>query len=328
MTQRTPPSWLQNGSHPAENDRLTQQAIVGAANGVIGGGSYAVTAQGTPNMTVNIAPGYATLIGATTSSQGTYVATNDATVVQTITTADPSLPRIDIIFLQVNDSAYTGATNSVTLSYLAGTPAASPAIPAPTGSATYYILAQIAVAAGATTIPQTSITDRRTPVVTPLTQSATLMSRLTSNNTAQLSPTWFSHTTLLNAPYLLANHIYQVSVSAMFLKNTANGTHTWSFGFSGAAGISGNFQFQDTLGSNLGGVSSGTTTSLSATTATGSYVAGNTYGLQLTGTIAVSTNNGYLSFLALGTAGTTTPLAGSTIIVTDLGTATSIGNIG
>lgn len=328
MAQRTPPSWLQNGSHPAENDRLTQQAVVGASNGVIGGGSYAVTAQGSPNMTVNIAAGYATLIGATTSSQGSYVAANDATVVQTITAADPSLARIDIIFLQVNDSAYTGATNSVTLSYLTGTPAASPAVPAPTGSVTYYILAQIAVAAGATTIPQTAITDRRTPVLTPLTQSGTLMSRLTANGTAATAPTFFSHTTLLNAPYLLANHTYQVNISAMFLKNTTNGTHTWSLGFTASAGISGNFQFQDTLGSNLGGVSAGTATSISATAATGSYVAGTTYGLNLVGTITVSTSNGWLSFLALGSAGTTTPLAGSVITVTDLGTVATIGNIG
>jgi len=29
MAIRTPPSWLQGGSHPAENDRLYTKALVG-----------------------------------------------------------------------------------------------------------------------------------------------------------------------------------------------------------------------------------------------------------------------------------------------------------
>jgi hypothetical protein len=317
---------LQNGSHPAENDRLTQQAIVGAANGVIGGSSYAVTASG--SMSVSVAAGYAALIGASTSTQGTYIATNDAATSLTVPTADTTYGRIDIVYLQVNDSFYSGATNSVTLSYLAGSPAVSPTVPVPTGSTTYYILAQVAVASNATSITNANITDRRSPVLTPLTQSATMMSRLTANGTAATGPTFFAHATLANAPYLLAGHTYQVNVSALFLKNTTSGTHTWFLGFTGAAGISGNFQFQDTLGSNLGGVSSSSVTSINATAATGSYSAASTYGLNLVGTITVSTNNGWLSFGALGSAGTTTPLAGSVITVSDLGTVSTIGNIG
>jgi hypothetical protein len=42
MTLRTPPSWLQNGSHPAENDRLTTQALW-ATTGIINSSSLAVT---------------------------------------------------------------------------------------------------------------------------------------------------------------------------------------------------------------------------------------------------------------------------------------------
>jgi hypothetical protein len=34
MALRTPPSWLQNGSHPAENDRLTATQALWAASGV------------------------------------------------------------------------------------------------------------------------------------------------------------------------------------------------------------------------------------------------------------------------------------------------------
>jgi len=34
MALRNPPSWLQNGSHTAENDRLTATQIVWALTGV------------------------------------------------------------------------------------------------------------------------------------------------------------------------------------------------------------------------------------------------------------------------------------------------------
>jgi hypothetical protein len=46
MTVRTPPSWLQNGSHPAENDRLTTQALW-ATTGIINSASLLVH-QNTP----------------------------------------------------------------------------------------------------------------------------------------------------------------------------------------------------------------------------------------------------------------------------------------
>jgi hypothetical protein len=47
MALRTPPSWLQNGSHPAENDRLTAQAIY-STTGVIGIAYSNITAAETP----------------------------------------------------------------------------------------------------------------------------------------------------------------------------------------------------------------------------------------------------------------------------------------
>ena len=157
MALRTPPSWLQNGSHPAENDRLTVQAQY-ATTGIIGSGSYAVSAQASPNMTVNVAAGWCAILGSTASS-GVYTAYNDATSVQTITAANAILPRIDRIVVTVSDAAYSGSTNTVAFQVLAGTPNASPSAPAtPSNSIS---LATIAVAAGATSISAGNITDTR-----------------------------------------------------------------------------------------------------------------------------------------------------------------------
>jgi hypothetical protein len=96
MTLRTPPSWLQNGSHPAENDRLTTQALW-ATTGIIKSTSLAVTPNSPVGMSVIIASGWAAIVGTTQANMGTYVAYNDAATVVAITTANPTNPRIDLI---------------------------------------------------------------------------------------------------------------------------------------------------------------------------------------------------------------------------------------
>ena len=89
MALRTPPSWLQNGSHSAENDRLTNQAIW-KSTGIVNPSDLQITQNGTPNMTVNIGSGWAAIVGNYQSNMGVYMAYNDATVNATITTANAS----------------------------------------------------------------------------------------------------------------------------------------------------------------------------------------------------------------------------------------------
>jgi hypothetical protein len=158
MTFRTPPSWLQNGSHPAENDRLTTQAFW-AQTGVRRTNDLTVSQSGTPAMSVSIAAGWAVIVGDYTTNMGAYVAFNDATVTATITTADATNPRIDRVCLTVNDSAYTGAINNVAVNIVAGTPAGSPV--APSTPVNSISLATVAVGAGVTTIINANITDTR-----------------------------------------------------------------------------------------------------------------------------------------------------------------------
>ena len=166
MALRTPPAWLQAGSYTAENDRLVQQATFNTT-GIIGTSSMAVTQQGSPNMTVNVAVGWAAILGQTTSTQGVYVAYNDATYIATLTAADAVNPRIDRIVATVSDAAYTGSTNQVVFTVLTGTAAPSPTAPAtPSNSIS---LCTIAVAANTTTITNANITDTRVATVSNLT---------------------------------------------------------------------------------------------------------------------------------------------------------------
>lgn len=165
MTLRTPPSWLQNGSHPAENDRLTMQALW-ASTGIIGSSSVAVTPNSPAGMSVRVASGWAAIVGTTQANMGVYTVYNDATQVLTVTTADPTNPRIDRVVITVQDAYYTGAFNDVIFQVLAGTPAGSPVAPATPANS--ISLATIAVGAGVTQINTGDITDTRVEVTTNL----------------------------------------------------------------------------------------------------------------------------------------------------------------
>ena len=165
MALRTPPSWLQNGSHPAENDRLTTQAIW-KTTGVVNSGDYTITQNGTPNMTVNVSSGWAAIVGTTQSNMGVYMAYNDATTNLTITTANPSNPRIDLVCVTISDAYYVGALNTVAFNVVAGTPAASPALPATPANS--IALGQILVGTGVTSILTANITNYNTITTSPI----------------------------------------------------------------------------------------------------------------------------------------------------------------
>jgi hypothetical protein len=169
MAMRTPPLYLQAGSHTAENDRLGLQGIIGT-QGVGGGTSeMQVTQSGTPGMSVVVAAGWAWVLGTTSATQGIYSTYNDAATTLTVTTANPTLARIDRVCVTVRDAAYSGASNDVVLQVVAGTAAASPSAPAVPASS--LSLATIAVAAGATSISNANITDVRTRAAIALTSS-------------------------------------------------------------------------------------------------------------------------------------------------------------
>jgi len=168
MTLQTPPSWLQAGSYPAQYDRLTAQALW-ATTGIIGSSSLAVTQNSPAGMSVRVASGWAAIVGTTTSNMGVYTIFNDATDTLTITTADPTNPRIDLVCATVRDAFYSGANNDVIFQVIAGTPAGSPVAPAlPANSIS---LATVAVGAAVTQINTANITDTRVAVTTNIPES-------------------------------------------------------------------------------------------------------------------------------------------------------------
>lgn len=165
MTLQTPPSWLQAGTYPAQYDRIIQQALY-ASTGIIGSSSLAVTANSPAGMSVRVASGWAAILGTTTTGMGAYTIYNDATVVQTITTADATNPRIDLVCATVRDAYYSGANNDVIFQVIAGTPASSPV--APTLPDNSISLATVYVGAAVTQINSGNITDTRVDVTTNL----------------------------------------------------------------------------------------------------------------------------------------------------------------
>lgn len=128
------------------------------ASGVVNYDSdFQVTAQSTPNMSVNVAPGQAWIAGTLENPQGYYHVLSTATETVTIPAANSSNPRIDLICVVVTDPA-AGQTGTAGASIIdvTGTPAATPVAPsAPPNSIT---IAQIAVGAGVTSITQSNIT--------------------------------------------------------------------------------------------------------------------------------------------------------------------------
>lgn len=160
MAAQNPPYALQGATgidHPAELFRRMLRTVTGGATGVVGSGDMLVTANGTPNMSVNVAKGEALVAGSASVDQGTYYCFNDATVNLAVSNSDLTNPRIDLVVAKVADTLSDADTWS--LAVVAGTAAPSPAPPAaPVNS---LVLAQIAVAAGAGSIVSGDITDKR-----------------------------------------------------------------------------------------------------------------------------------------------------------------------
>jgi hypothetical protein len=171
MTIQVTPYALQNASHSAALFRQSASAAFMTA-GVLSAGELAVTAQATPNMSVVLGPGRAKVAGTSVSppagmswtTQAMYDVLNDAALTLTVTTSNATNPRIDALYGQVQDSFYSGATNTAIAGIAAGVPSPSPVAPSvPTNS---ILLAYIAVGANVTAIVAGNITVNALPAVT------------------------------------------------------------------------------------------------------------------------------------------------------------------
>lgn len=160
MTVQNPAVFLQAGSHPAEDVRRMVAGLTADSHGPVLPTDLAVTQNGTPNMSVNVAGGRAFINGNQATYQGTYFVENRGTTNLAVAASDPTNGRFDLVVARVRDSIYSGSTNAWALEVVTGTPAPSPAEPAvPSNS---IVLARLTVSAAVTSVTNANITDRRT----------------------------------------------------------------------------------------------------------------------------------------------------------------------
>ena len=143
-----------------ETQFITDEGVVGVA-----ADDLLVEAQTVPDMTVKANAGSCFVKrDAHNNNDNTLkfwnvIVTTDTNI--TISTADPSNPRIDIICVRIDTGATpdANASNVGSLVAVAGTPAASPSAPAVPSN--YLKIAEVAVGAGVTVISSGNITDYR-----------------------------------------------------------------------------------------------------------------------------------------------------------------------
>lgn len=173
MAVANPPGFLQNAgaTHTASQMRNwfaastagiratgTPNVPRGGVNPLFGN-KLQVTQAGSPNMTVLVKSGSALIPGTEGAFQSGYWVQNDADVTVTITAAHATLTRIDSIVFKVEDSAFSGVTNTSSIVCVAGTPSGSPV--APTLPNNSIELARVTIVGADTSITNGEITDRR-----------------------------------------------------------------------------------------------------------------------------------------------------------------------
>jgi len=160
MTAKNPAIFLQSEAHPAQDVRRFFYHLMSKRQGVINPGDLAVSENGTPNMSVDVAGGAAIIHGTESTYQGSYFVENRGLENLSIADSDPTNDRYDLVVAKVEDSEESGATDAWSLAVVTGTPTGSPA--APTAPANCIVLALVFVQANVTTIVDANITDERT----------------------------------------------------------------------------------------------------------------------------------------------------------------------
>lgn len=187
MTAQQPAYVLQASSHSAELFRRATQCLLNGA-GVVGAGDLKVSQNTGTDLKCQIAAGQVFVPGTLGSStgmpanrnvqsaysptsasfttQGVYYGFNDAAITAvSFAAANATNPRIDLVVATVQDAGYSGATNNWVTQVVTGTAAGSPSAPAIPASS--MVLAEVAIAANATSVVNANITDKRVFANTP-----------------------------------------------------------------------------------------------------------------------------------------------------------------
>lgn len=156
-----PPTWTQNGSYTAEQDRRLIGAIIrteGVANS-----SSMVPRIVANSRQVTISAGGAYVNGdyahTGAGGGGMYFSYNDGAFEVVLPVAG-TIARYDLIVLRIYDSAVSGSINEARFEVVTGTPSESPRIPAVPGSA--IAIAAVKINPGTTQIQASDLSDQRT----------------------------------------------------------------------------------------------------------------------------------------------------------------------
>ncbi|WP_052682194.1 hypothetical protein [Saccharothrix sp. ST-888] len=175
----TPAAWQQGGTYAARTDRLSvisgflgypgtsadEPTPLRTRSGVkpsYQNAQLKVSAQTTPNMSVQVTAGFGYVENRDLAGYGAYTVVNDAPVTLPIAASSGTQYRKDTVVVQVLDAETLGTVNSALLLVVQGPYAASAgaavrgAIPPNS-----IVLADIAVNAGVTSITNAAITDGR-----------------------------------------------------------------------------------------------------------------------------------------------------------------------
>lgn len=157
MAEQNPPSWLQDGTHPASHDRVLLQALL-PSPGVVGPTDLEVTAGA--GMNLSVAEGDAFVLG-TGARHGMYHVFNDAAVTVALSPGDANPRKDRVVALVHDDFVDSGGLNEWEVFVVEGTPGVSPS--EPTLPDNCYELCMILVPASATNIGVSgTFDDRRT----------------------------------------------------------------------------------------------------------------------------------------------------------------------
>lgn len=153
-----PPTWTQNGSYSAEQDRQLIGALV-RTEGIANASSMKPTVIANSRQ-VSIGAGGAYITGdyAQAGGGGMYFSYNDGAQEVAIPVAS-ALARYDLIVLRIYDSGVSGSVNEARFDVVSGTPAVSPRIPAIPRSA--IAICAVKVNAGSSQLQSSNLSDQR-----------------------------------------------------------------------------------------------------------------------------------------------------------------------
>src|SRR5215469_5325493 len=191
MTRYTP-LYMQEGTYPANLDRMLITDLTQGQTWLMQAGSFQVTQHAAgANMSVDVAPGHGVFPGNLVPTEGSYHFWSDAVENPPIAASPPSgQSRIDLVVAQIQNDYIDGSgNNDFLITTVQGTPATTGSQTAPALPPNCMQLAQVLVGPLVNTIVNANITDVRPPLLgqasfPPLTGTAPFQSQ--TDNTGEV----------------------------------------------------------------------------------------------------------------------------------------------